>query len=162
MSEVQLKLRFQITSPLPKEQLVDLLKSRMTKNTDRIHGPVLRDHATINLPINQQSIWSPQLNLDFNQEGSGTVIKGSFGPKPSIWLFFMFIYIVCGFVIIFGGIIGMSQISMDKPPIGIYPIPFCILISFGVYYASVYGKKKSQPQMIKLMKYLLKTLELES
>jgi len=161
MSEVQLKLRFQITSPLQKEELVNLLKCRMTKNLEEIHGPVLRDHATINLPIKQQSICSPQLSLDFNQEESGTVIKGAFGPKPSIWLFFMFVYIVCGFVITFGGIIGISQLSMDKATIALYPIPFCLLISAGVYYASVYGKRKSRPQMVDLMNYILKTLELD-
>jgi hypothetical protein len=162
MEEIQLKLRFQISSPQKQEDLVNLLKKKLSKNTNEIYGPVLKDYAIINLPLQDQHIWSPQLGIDFIEEKSGTVIKGSFGPKQSIWLFFMFIYIVCGFVTIFGSIIGMSQFSMGKPLTGLYPLPICLLFSLGVYYSSVQGKRKSRPQMVILMNFILEALDLKA
>lgn len=161
MEEIQLKLRFQLSSPEKQEDLVDLLKSKLSKNTDEIHGPVLKDYAMINLPLQDQFIWSPQLGIDFIEEKSGTLVKGFFGPKQSIWLFFMFIYIVCGFVSVFGSIIAMSQFSMGKSPSGIYPLPVCVLLSLGVYYSSIQGKKKSRPQMLILMNFILMALNLK-
>lgn len=161
MHDIELKLRFQLSSPLKQEKLVELLKNHLSKDENKTHGSCLKNHATINLPKNKQHIWSPHLGLDFEETPTGTLIKGAFGPKPSIWLFFMFIYITCGFIIIFGATIGFSQYTMNKTPYGFYPIPICLIISIGVYLGSRYGKIKSKPQMVDLMNFTLETLQLK-
>lgn len=49
------------------------------------------DHVFIRIPKHKQHFWSPQLHLEiYKIEQQPTVLKGLFGPKPTVWTLFMF------------------------------------------------------------------------
>lgn len=151
----QIRPRFQLSNPKPAEELMSLLVDRIPNTTATIHGSTVGFHASIKLSEQEQEFWSPQLDIEIEEAEKGSVIKGLFGPRPNLWLLYMFLYLCCGFVLIFSLIAGFSQLSMENTPIGFYAAAPCVLIAIGLRVSAIYGQKKMKHQIEHLYNFLL-------
>ena len=109
--------------------------------------------GTITLPEDQRHYWSPQLSLSFEEEQDTTIVRGLFGPRPTVWGLFVFFYSVIGIGILIIATIGLSKLSLDKPADILWWVPVLTLIFLSLYLVSFFGQKVGRKQMITLYRF---------
>lgn len=112
-------------------------------------GKVVYGHAVLEVPKKDQHYWSPQLSLSIheNEDGEGTMIRGLYGPRPTVWTMFIFFYTAIGFASLIISIVGFSRMSLGKPSAILWFLPVLILIFLTLYLVANYGKKMGHDQM---------------
>jgi hypothetical protein len=60
--------------------------------------------------------WSTQLTLSFSEKEEKTVIRGLYGPNPTIWTIIALGYGATGVLGFFSLFFGLSLWSLDKDP----------------------------------------------
>ena len=84
--------RFKLATGFSIDQLIEKLQSALDRENAECLGSVHALGGTLNLPYQQQHYWSPQLSLSFEETEAGTILRGLYGPRPSVWGMFVFFY----------------------------------------------------------------------
>ena len=105
---------------------------------------------TLMLPESETEYWSPQLRLTMEENKNGTLIRGLYGPKPSIWALFFYCYAAIGILGFFAGIYGLVQLSLDMSAPVLWSIPALAICSVILYLFSQTGQKLGAQQMFTL------------
>ena len=109
MSTPEIRPRFNRWSQAQPETILQNFEEVLKNKEMEVKGFVLDHHIYLKIPREDQHYWSPQLNLEVLDDEKGSRIRGLFGPRPSVWLMFIFFYFVLGFGSIIVAIIGFSQ-----------------------------------------------------
>ena len=88
----RIRPRVRFESELNSEQFLEVIKERLSITSDKFEGQILPGYATFYPLQKDQHFWSPQLTLSIEETESGSLIRGLYGPKPSVWTMFMFFY----------------------------------------------------------------------
>tara|TARA_Y100000782_G_C10186664_1_gene267046 strand:- start:4680 stop:5189 length:510 start_codon:yes stop_codon:yes gene_type:complete len=159
MSKLELRPRFRLVTPLSRVQLLDKLHAHLKHNNRGFTGTIRDYHVVIKVPKDQVHYWSPQLDLSLSEhEKGGTLIRCLLGPKPTVWTKFMFFYAAFGLVAVFGLMIGMSQITLENTPWGMWAFGSSSLALIAIYFIAQAGKKMGHDQMHLLYDFLLDEL----
>jgi len=144
---IVIRPRFLISTDLSIEELENLLKSEIKRQTYPCYGSVSYGYAVIKISKKLQHFWSPQLSISMEQEGSETTVRGLYGPKPSVWTMFIFFYSIIGFSTLIVAMVGLTRYSLDKPSEILWLVPVGLLLIIGVYFGSAAGKKIGKEQL---------------
>lgn len=159
LDKIRTRPRFKIYTDASPEQYNSVLKKLLTEQQD-FSGNVNSETAYITVKNGSEDYWSPRLSLRAEKEDEKTVIRGIFGPNPSVWTFFMFLYFVFGIlwmVFITLWFVG-RQIGSDYG--WALPVSFVmLLLILGVYAAAQFGQKKAKPEMEKLRTFALESVK---
>lgn len=139
--------RFLISTDLSIEELEELLKRAIKRQTHPCYGSVSYGYAVIKISKKLQHFWSPQLSISMEQEGSKTTVRGLYGPKPSVWTMFIFFYSIIGFSTLIVLMVGLTRYSLDKPIEIIWLVPVGLLLIVGIYFGSAAVKKIGKEQL---------------
>ena len=104
----------------------------------------------MHLPENDVHYWSPQLRLSLEENEEGTLIRGLYGPKPSVWALFFYFYAAFGILGFFAGMYGFVQLSLDMPAPVLWSLPVLAGFSIILYLMSQTGQKIGAQQMFTL------------
>ncbi|MFD0863592.1 GTP-binding protein [Sungkyunkwania multivorans] len=156
-NEVVLRPRFTIELEFSNEEALRLFEE--SKTTDFVISRI-DDHVFIRIPRGKQHFWSPQLHLEIEpMEDGKSLLRGLFGPKPSIWTMFMFAHLIVATIFIIFGIWAYSNWSINNDFIPQLVVMFFMLIIwFGLYFAGRMGKDAGKGEMRSLYDYMLSTL----
>ena len=151
--------RFKYLTDEHAEHIISCILSRINQPDCAYHGKARRNLVSIYLPKNQQTFWSPHLELSFEEEeGKSTLIRGLIAPQPSVWTSLMFGYAILTISALITLMIGLSQITLDENPIGLW-VHFAILGAIGILYTIArIGKQEVKPQMVELHNFLMKCI----
>ncbi|MDC1451284.1 hypothetical protein N8371_02550 [Vicingaceae bacterium] len=108
-----------------------------------------------------QHFWFPQLTVTVEEVEGITEIRGLFGPKPSVWTMFIFFYCIVGFLTIISTMVGLSNLSLDKPAGILWLTPVLILLFLSIYLVSNFGKKLGKDQLVILHNFFEKALNIK-
>lgn len=110
-------------------------------------GQVHPGHAVVFAPAAEQRAWSPFLSLDIEPHARGSVLRGRFGPKPSIWSLFIAAYAACLFI----GLLALSwaaaQWSLEQAPTALWGVPAATAGALSTYAFARYGQRRGREQM---------------
>lgn len=152
MSSFRIRPRFNETLPLSQEEFRDNIQEAL--NTEEgITGSVSDTYCVLNIPIAERHYWSPQLTLTLeeDEEEAGNLrVRGLYGPKPSVWAAFFMSYAAIGILILFIGVIGMSQALLDKPAPILWAVPVLAVIALVLYLVAQSGQKVGAEQMFRI------------
>ena len=118
------------------------------------------NHVFIRIPKNEQHFWSPQLHLEINKtQDKPTILKGLYGPNPTVWTLFMFLHFAIATLFIGVGIWLYTNISLETSHL----LPLGILIGlfiswFVLYFAGRLGREAGKKQLYSLRTFLNKIL----
>jgi hypothetical protein len=144
---LRLRPRFEVATAHPPEQVIQRLRSTVERPDAPWPGRVFADHAVVHVPPAEQHIWSPFLSLDLHGHEDGSLVRGTFGPKPSIWTLFAASYAACGFSVFFAVAYAASQWLIGEPAWALAAIPVAVLGAACTYAAALYGQHKGREQM---------------
>ena len=118
----------------------------------------LPGHVYIRIHPNDRHFWSPQLHLTFEQEAQNVIIRGLYGPNPSLWAIFFFGYVILGLLAVFIGVWGISLWSLGKNASILWGIPVLGALALLLYLASQAGQKLGAQQMFDIHHFYEQTV----
>ncbi|GER59375.1 GTP-binding protein [Patiriisocius marinus] len=159
-NEIVLRPRFTIESTDAPDKLLATFEESKTHTVDFVISRI-DDHVFIRIPKNKQHFWSPQLHLEiYKIESQPTIIKGLYGPNPTVWTMFMFLHFVVGTLFIGAGVWMYTNIALGDP--FIFPIVALItlfIMWFVLYFSGRLGKQAGKKEMLQLQAYFYETLK---
>lgn len=146
--------RFRVTLDLPVEAARDRIVDPLRTPPCPVEGLVAGHHVELKIPAGDRHFWSPHLSLEVESAGDRTLLRGLFGPRPSVWTMFATLYMALVFIAFFGSVLGVSQWLIDKPAWGFWALPFSGVVFLGAYTATLFGQRLGREQMATLREYL--------
>ncbi len=131
---------------MPKEQLEIRLCSAL-EQSGQFTFSYLPGHLYIRIHPDTRHIWSPQLHLSFEQEENNVIVRGLYGPNPTVWGFFFLGYAAISILSLFLGMWGASLFSLGKDPSVLWGLPVLGLVALALYVISQAGQKLGAQQM---------------
>lgn len=144
---------------------IDQIQSKILNETQQVNcqcNVSINDvFITIKLPENETQYWSPQLRLTLEENEEGTLIRGLYGPKPSVWAMFFYCYSAIGILAFFAGIYGLVQLSLDMPAPVLWTLPIMAISAIILYLFSQTGQKLGAQQMFTLHNFIETALKIK-
>ena len=160
-NDIALRPRFTIESDRAPEVLLLAFEDRSTHTKDIVISRV-DDHVFLRIPKREQHFWSPQLHLEiYKIDKQPTVIRGLFGPSPTVWTLFMFLHFLVATLFIGAGIWLYTSVTLNRSLVlPIVSMASLIVLWFVLYIAGRLGKRAGKTEMRALhffMNTVLKT-----
>ncbi|MBU2915627.1 DUF5336 domain-containing protein [Reichenbachiella agariperforans] len=141
MTSVRIRPRFQIQSHLSTEEIRERLQSEKESGMCPCSVTFAHNMIHIKMPNQEQHFWSPQLDLSLEEEEGQTVVRGYYGPKPTVWTVFAFMYAAVGILGLFALIYGFVQLTFGTSPWALWVLVALSLLAVGLYFSSQAGQK---------------------
>lgn len=150
MTSFRVRPRFKQISPLKIEQLLKNINQKLNSTTEPIDGKVFKTHGLFRITPEQQHYWSPQLNISFEETDEGTVIRGMYGPHPSVWAVFLFGYAVLGLAFLVVTIWGLVKLNLHLDYSILWALPIIAGAIVLLYFSAQTGQKMGVEQTFTL------------
>lgn len=151
----EVRLRFKKLAKETPEEIVEVVKEILAENTDKVVGRITHNHIRIRIAEKDRHFWSPQLSLNLEETGLGTEVRGLYGPKPDIWLGYMFVYFFLGFLTLVVSVVGLSRYNLGLSSYILWAIPFVLGGVFVLWASSRAGQKLGEDE-VRLIHGLIK------
>lgn len=152
MSSFRVRPRFNETLSLSQEEFKKNMEEALS-SYDGVIGSVSDTFCVLKIPVAERHYWSPQLTLTLEEEEENADqlrVRGLYGPKPSVWAAFFMSYAAIGILILFIGVIGLSQALLDKPAPILWAVPALALVALILYLVAQSGQKVGAEQMFRI------------
>lgn len=147
MSSFRIRPRFKhLMEGIQKENLETKICEELEKDGQFTFSH-LPDHVYIRIHPDTRHIWSPELHLSFEQQDNDVIVRGLYGPNPTIWGFFFLGYAAIGILSLFLGMWGASLWSLGKDASILWGLPVLGAIALAMYIISQAGQKLGAQQM---------------
>ena len=146
MSSFRIRPRFKHQLSGDKKEIEDRMCAEL-KNQKQFSFHHIPGHIYIKIHSSMQHFWSPQLHLSFDEEDNKVIVRGLYGPNPTVWAVFFFGYVILGLLACFVGIWGFSLWSLKKDADILWALPILGGIAIIMYLASQFGQKVAAQQM---------------
>ena len=136
------------------EKLHRIIKERLESSEVKCEGQVLPGFATFYPNQEDQHYWSPQLTIHFEKTETGSLVRGLYGPKPSVWTMFMFFYSLIGFITLIAAMVSLSYWSLGQESLIYWSVPILIVVFLSFYLVAYLGQKFGHQQIIDIHRFL--------
>ncbi|HKJ06964.1 MAG TPA: hypothetical protein VJ970_05815 [Flavobacteriaceae bacterium] len=159
-SDIHLRPRFQLEINESKKTVLAKFKAQQQLENCTYCIKVIGDHVVVDVPKDENHFWSPQLHLEIEETiENKALVKGLFGPKPTVWTLFMFIHFAVAVAFIGFGIMWYvtytikTDTTLAMAMVIVLPILWILLYIFGRL-----GRIRGRKQMRELNRFMTKTL----
>ncbi|WP_233215571.1 hypothetical protein [Rhodopirellula bahusiensis] len=179
MSPLEMQPTFSMDFPVSSDVLAGQVRSAIKTLGTNTRAVAAGKCIEIAPPKNETRFWSPHLSVQFGDlrdsstahteatvsadtEGqhAHSQLFGRFSPRPEIWTFCMFLYLVMAMILCGGLLIGYVQWSLGASMTGLWLVPLSLGVIGGLHAASLIGQGLSRHQMIELRGQLDQILDL--
>ncbi len=155
----RIRPRIRVETPYSVDEIHDRIKCRLKDEAHLCHGQLTQGFATIFPPPEEQHFWSPQLTLTMEELPQGSLVRGLYGPQPSVWTMFVFFYSFIGFVTMIVAMTGLSFWSLGKPSAILWWVPVLLLLFLSLYLTAYFGQRLGHKQMTRLHRFIERCLD---
>ena len=152
ISRIRPRIRFE--TELTPEKIHRILKEQLANPEVKCEGQVLPGFATFYPKEEEQHYWSPQLTIHFEKTENGSLIRGLYGPKPSVWTMFMFFYSLIGFITLIAVMVSLSYWSLGQESLIYWSVPILIFVFLSFYLVAYLGQKFGHQQIVNIHLFL--------
>jgi len=169
MFSIRVRPRIKLYSNRSIVHVIECFHDTLESKEFQLDGTFLKNHILVKIPEEIHHYWSPELQLEVNENymkdepytdhPEKTMIRGFIGPKSTVWTMFMFFYIAFGLLFVFGIVWGSSQQIIDIEVTGYW---YGVLGGLGLLFtfiASQIGQKMGEEQTNLLLKLIDKSFE---
>ena len=129
-------------------------RQSLQNNQEHIIGKVDETFIVLQVPVEDRKFWTPQLQISLEETEEGTIARGLYGPRPDIWLLYMFLYALGGFITMIITIIGLSQYSLGLSAYILWLVPFLLGGIFVLWFTSRTGQRLGQGQKLQIQQFV--------
>jgi hypothetical protein len=147
MSSFRIRPRFKHMIANSQKELLEYTIRTALEQGKQFTCSHLPDHMYIRIHPSERHFWSPQLHLSFEQDESNVLVRGLYGPNPTVWAFFFLGYVAIGILALFLGMWGASLWSLGRDASILLGIPVLAALAVGLYLFSQAGQKLGAQQM---------------
>ncbi|MBK8700080.1 MAG: hypothetical protein IPN29_11345 [Saprospiraceae bacterium] len=153
--------RFKEEVPFSQEEIMSRLKKALLQPDARCKGKVVGSLAILDIPEKDCHFWSPQLSIavEVSETAGHSLLRGMYGPAPSVWLTILFIYSFLGLAMMFVLILGSGNYYLGRPVTVLYAFPLLAFLAASLYLVSQAGQRLGKRQMSTLNDFLHQSLE---
>lgn len=155
----ELRPRIKIISKLPQDELVKKINEKIKDPNTSCSGWAKEDYALVCAPENDRHLWTPQLNLQFEEQEDGTEVRGVIGPSASVWTAFAFAFSLLGFIAFVSLFWGLSRLSLDYSADILWLVPISLVLILGVYLLAKIGQQMTRNQVKQLKEFIQSTVQ---
>jgi len=141
MTSLRIRPRFQQIIPAPPEKVEERMKLRLKEPQNVCVGRVIPSFIVLKIPHEERHYWSPQLSLSLEEHEKGTLVRGLYGPNPTVWAMFTFGYSALGLIALFIAIIGSSKASLGLDAPILWVLPVLAGLAVILYFVAQTGQK---------------------
>ncbi|MFK8044296.1 MAG: hypothetical protein AB8B72_02285 [Crocinitomicaceae bacterium] len=152
---IEIRPRFKLKSTLPADKVIENLMAGL-KSDDTVLGRKVLDVFYLDIPNESQKYWSPELraSIEKNEAEEGSFIRVVIGPRHKVWVLFVFLYTLLGFICLFGGMYGMAQWNLGIDSLWIYFLPIMLSLIASLYIIAKLGQRATRDESLHLSSYL--------
>lgn len=158
MEKIAIRPRFQYSSGLKPEEVLQALEQALNEDDAPVNGLVIDNHVYLRIPHEDQHFWSPQLSLEVETAEDGSRINGLFGPRESIWLMYIFFYAILGFAILIIMIMGFSQLNLGLSARILWALPVLLVLLVLAVITARTGQNLGRDEMALLYRFFQNTV----
>lgn len=160
-NDIHLRPRFKMDFNESQDVLISKFKANLKNEDCKYCSKIVDGHIVIDVPVDENHFWSPQLNIEIEKKDSEkTIVKGLFGPKPQVWTLFMFFHFAVAVAFIGFCVMAYVQWTLKED----YTVALMVVIGLPILWIVMYflgriGRRKGHKQMDQLYGFMMKTLE---
>lgn len=159
MTSFRSRPRFHHTSEKTAPEIKALFTAALPCAEHGIIGQVFDNHLILRIQKEDQHVWSPQLSLDYEEDEQGEfMVRGVYGPMPSVWTKFAFGHFVAAITAFFALIIGGSKYMLGESSYVLWLFPIALLGNFLLYMMAQTGQKLGAEQLFTIHHFYEKTI----
>lgn len=152
---------YEATSPLPPDEVAETIRRALGVPGAICVGVVSKRHLDLHIAERDRHVWSPWISVEVEAEGTGSRLKGTFGPNPWLWGVYTGLYAAQVFLFIAGVMYGWICWTLDMPLTGLW-VAGATIASLTVSCATnIAGEWAGAPQMAVTRRFLAEALHLE-
>ena len=152
MTSIRIRPRFKETYSLTPNEVEELVREHLKEPDCPCIATVIQGFIVLQILPKEQHFWSPQLSLSFEkeEESERTIIRGLYGPNPTIWTGFVFIYAVLGIAALFIAMAGVTHLQLGMECKLLWILPMLALAALALYIIAQTGQKLGVEQTFTL------------
>lgn len=135
------------------QEVADAVRAYLSTLDCGCSARILPNFIVMNICPQNRHFWSPQLSISFEvdeEDPNYTVIRGLYGPNPTVWAFFTYGYAALAIIGTFLGMYGFSLYSLGKDATILWVLPVLALCALALYIVAQMGQKIGAEQMFTL------------
>jgi hypothetical protein len=163
-SEIFLRPRFSLELELPVQEVIDHFKEELEKNSEGLRYKCVDHHMVLDVPIEQDHYWSPQMHLEIRKslEGKASTLKGVLGPKTGFWTMFVFLHVAMGLAFLAFGIRGYVYWTLKVENQNSFRIMGLItLVWLALYLFARWSRRRGSSQTLEMVTFMKRALDIE-
>lgn len=155
----EIRPRFVLKTKFHPEEVREKLNT-FIQSDNTVVGKEVYQQFYLDIPQHERHFWSPELRISFDkdEEDNKTLIRVLVGPQYNVWSMFVFFYVFLGVLSLFGGMYGLSQLSLGKSSLWVWCLPITSLLIISVYIIAKLGQQKGRDQTLHLVSVLYHSL----
>ncbi len=151
MSSFRIRPRFKHLVKLDEAAVEHQIKESQDRSDDVCVVDFLSSgHVNVKIPLSERHFWSPQLHLSTEATEDGTIIRGLYGPNPTVWGLFFFGYVSIGILFFFAGFWGLTRWNLGMSYEILWALPILAGAALVLYIIAQTGQKIGAEQMFRL------------
>lgn len=150
MSSFRIRPRFKHLVKEEQQLLEQRILDALKNDTPPCIPKATKGYINLTIPVKDQHFWSPQLTLSFETTDEGTIIRGLYGPNPTVWAIFFFGYVAVGILSTVAGMWGFARYNLGLSAEMLYAVPVLGAVGIGLYIIAQLGQKIGAEQMYRL------------
>ncbi len=156
MTSIRTRPRFRTSSRQTQEELKERINNHLQNHKgEGVIGHVYDTHCTFDIAFKDRHFWSPHLNVNFDvdEETAETIIRGRYGPAPTIWTVFMFGYAALGLSFTFAALFGLSQLALRQSSGILWSLPVLLAAILTLWLIGQTGQKIGVEQTFRIHQF---------
>lgn len=159
--ELKLRYRFDKVVSKPIEAIVESCEKLKQKVEPDYRIKISELYIRFSIGMLRREKYSPNLKITLEKmEDGNTFIKGTYGPDPVLWFFFIFLHVVVALIFLIFAVIVYSKWSLHQPFKFDLMVMFTMtIIWFLLYFIARLNRSKGLGQMKELEKLFKKVID---
>ena len=161
MTSIRIRPRFKKATLENAEVLTARFKENLKLRSTPCVGRVLPNYMVFRIPEEHRHFWSPQLSVSMDKDiddESKTILRGLYGPNPTVWALIFYGYVIVGILSLFALIAGLSELSLGNEPYMLWALPGLGIIALVLYFVAQFGQKMGVEQTFTIHHFFEETL----
>ena len=161
MTSFRIRPKFEASVEKTSEEIIKILNHGLELANHPFDSIDYPGHFIIRIKKENQHYWSPQLNLTFDDQENGCLVRGRYEPHPNVWTLFVLLYLALSILVLFVAILGLTRINLGMEARILWILPILGALAAGMYLVSQIGQKLGAEETFDIHHLVENSLEMK-